>query len=226
MEHLTASLQTLGLNEVPQLANLATFPTYNQVDIYRAHIAELLAPITGVAAEQVYPLLQWTQVLEYGDVMLPVPALRIKGKKPDALAVEIKEQFPESPLVLPPVAEKTFVRFFFKPGPLAKLVLPSILKNSTKYGFNPNLGLKDPKDPSSEKKKMIVEFSSPNIAKPFHAGHLRSTIIGGFLSNLYEAAGWDVTRMNYLGDWGKQYGVLAIGFEKFGSDEALEANPI
>lgn len=94
MEHLTASLQTLGLNEVPQLANLATFPTYNQVDIYRAHIAELLAPITGVAAETVYPLLQWTQVLEYGDVMLPVPALRIKGKKPDALAVEIKEQVP------------------------------------------------------------------------------------------------------------------------------------
>ena len=92
MEHLTASLQTLGLNEVPQLANLATFPTYNQIDIYRAHIAELLAPITGVAAETVYPLLQWTQVLEYGDVMLPVPALRIKGKKPDALALEIKEQ--------------------------------------------------------------------------------------------------------------------------------------
>lgn len=73
---------------------------------------------------------------------------------------------------------------------------------------------------------MIVEFSSPNIAKPFHAGHLRSTIIGGFLSNLYEAAGWDVVRMNYIGDWGKQYGVLAIGFEKFGSEEELVKNPI
>lgn len=73
---------------------------------------------------------------------------------------------------------------------------------------------------------MIVEFSSPNIAKPFHAGHLRSTIIGGFLSNLYEEAGWDVTRMNYLGDWGKQYGVLAVGFVKFGSEEKLLQNPI
>jgi arginyl-tRNA synthetase len=73
---------------------------------------------------------------------------------------------------------------------------------------------------------MIVEFSSPNIAKPFHAGHLRSTIIGGFLANLYEGAGWDVLRMNYLGDWGKQYGVLALGFEKFGNEEALVANPI
>lgn len=55
-------------------------------------------------------------------------------------------------------------------------------------------------------KDLIVEFSSPNIAKPFHAGHLRSTIIGAFLANLYEANGWYVERWNYLGDWGKQFG--------------------
>lgn len=73
---------------------------------------------------------------------------------------------------------------------------------------------------------MIVEFSSPNIAKPFHAGHLRSTIIGGFLSNLFAGAGWDVVRINYLGDWGKQYGLLALGFEKYGNEEALSADPI
>lgn len=136
------------------------------------------------------------------------------------------KQFPESPLVEKPKPEKTFIPFFFKTQPLAALTLPAILNNGKKYGFNPFLGLKDPKDASSGKKKMIVEFSSPNIAKPFHAGHLRSTIIGGFLSNLYEEAGWDVTRMNYLGDWGKQYGVLAVGFVKFGSEEKLLQNPI
>lgn len=74
--------------------------------------------------------------------------------------------------------------------------------------------------------KVIIEFSSPNIAKPFHAGHLRSTIIGAFLANLHEANGWDVTRMNYLGDWGKQFGLLAVGFEMFGSEELLEKDPI
>jgi len=136
------------------------------------------------------------------------------------------EQFPESALVEKPTVDGVYLRFFFKPLPLAKLVLPSILQEGPSYGFNPNLGLKDPSDKSKGKQRIIVEFSSPNIAKPFHVGHLRSTIIGGFLSNLYEAAGWDVIRMNYLGDWGKQYGVLAIGYEKFGNEEALVANPI
>ena len=71
-----------------------------------------------------------------------------------------------------------------------------------------------------------MEFSSPNIAKPFHAGHLRSTIIGGFLANLYEGAGWDVIRMNYLGDWGTQFGMLALAWEKYGNEEALQRDPI
>lgn len=95
-----------------------------------------------------------------------------------------------------------------------------------KYGSNPALGLKDPKDGDAGRKRIIVEFSSPNIAKPFHAGHLRSTIIGGFIANLYEGAGWDVVRINYLGDWGKQYGLLALGFERYGSEEELLKDPI
>jgi len=136
-------------------------------------------------------------------------------------------QFPESPLVhKPTLTNGTFLQFFFKADKLAEILIPCILARKETYGLNKFLGLKDPKDPSKGPKKMIVEFSSPNIAKPFHAGHLRSTIIGGFLANLYEGAGWDVVRINYLGDWGKQYGILAIGFEKYGNEEALQKNPI
>lgn len=135
-------------------------------------------------------------------------------------------QIPESPLIEKPTTTGTFLQFFFKPTPLAQLIVPSILKKKQSFGRNPFTGLKDPSDPSKGQKKIIVEFSSPNIAKPFHAGHLRSTIIGGFLANLYEAAGWNVYRMNYLGDWGKQYGLLALGFAKFGSEERLKEDPI
>lgn len=119
-----------------------------------------------------------------------------------------------------------YLQFFFKSGPITQYIVPEILKQQQKYGQNPILGLKDPQDPSKGRKRMVVEFSSPNIAKPFHAGHLRSTIIGGFLSNLYEGAGWDVVRLNYLGDWGKQYGLLALAFERYGDEAALEADPI
>jgi arginyl-tRNA synthetase len=201
-------------------------PDVNPFDLYRAHLTTILAEVTGVEAAIVYPALQWTLTLEKGDLVLPVPALRVKGKKPDQVAQEWAEKFPESPLVHKPTAAGTFLQFFFKADKLAELLIPTILSKKQAFGRNPYNGLKDPSDPSKGRKKIIVEFSSPNIAKPFHAGHLRSTIIGGFLGHLYEAAGWDVVRMNYLGDWGKQYGLLALGFEEFGSEEALKADPI
>ncbi|KAI9679624.1 MAG: hypothetical protein M1829_001586 [Trizodia sp. TS-e1964] len=224
MAELSEILLSLGISKVSQFPN--SFPELNPVDIYRSHIAETLAPIAGVDEKLVYQALSWTATLDQGDLSLPVAAMRVKGKKPTDLAIEWAEKYPESPLVLKPVASGAFIKFYFTPGPLYKLVVPTILKIQNNYGLNPNNGLKDPSDPSKGRKRIIVEFSSPNIAKPFHAGHLRSTIIGGFLANLYQSAGWDVIRMNYLGDWGKQYGLLALAFEKFGDEEKLKENPI
>uniref|UniRef100_A0A8C9ZMU7 Probable arginine--tRNA ligase, mitochondrial n=1 Tax=Sander lucioperca TaxID=283035 RepID=A0A8C9ZMU7_SANLU len=72
----------------------------------------------------------------------------------------------------------------------------------------------------------LVEYSSPNIAKKFHAGHLRSTIIGNFIANLKQSLGNNVIRMNYLGDWGMQFGLLGAGFGQFGCQEKLKQNPL
>lgn len=152
--------------------------------------------------------------------------MQIKGKKPQELSEELASKFPESDIVQPPIANGVHLTFFFKTTPLSKNVIGKILSNKAAYGSNGNLGLRDPQDPAKGRKKMIVEFSSPNIAKPFHAGHLRSTIIGGFLANLYTVVGWDVVKMNYLGDWGKQYGLLANGYKKFGDEEKLLKDPI
>lgn len=159
----------------------------------------ILGPIVGQEPTQIYPKLQWTQALEKGDLTLAAPALQIKGTKPQELAAKVGEHFHETEFVEKPVVNGIHIQFYFKPLPLTNSVLKSILTNTLSYGANPTLGLRDPKDASKGRKKIIVEFSSPNIAKPFHAGHLRSTIIGGFIGKLYETVGWETYRMNYLG---------------------------
>ncbi|KAJ6155164.1 Arginine--tRNA ligase cytoplasmic [Penicillium chermesinum] len=215
---LPAAVEALTLQSTTQTSKYpGCFPTLNPMDIYREHIADKLSEATGIDAEKIYTRLAWTNTLDKGDLALPVAALQIK-KKPQELAEELASKFPR--------ANGPHVQFFCKPEPLTKTVISRILSEKQAFGTNGNLGLKDPSDPSKGRKRIILEFSSPNIAKPFHAGHLRSTIIGGFLANIYTIVGWDVIKMNYLGDWGKQYGLLANGFKYFGDEEALTKDPI
>lgn len=74
--------------------------------------------------------------------------------------------------------------------------------------------------------KIIVEYSSPNIAKPFHVGNFRSTIIGNCIANLMQFKGHDVVRMNYLGDWGTQFGILSLAYDQFGDEQQLFNEPL
>lgn len=113
-------------------------------------------------------------------------------------------------------SEAIFVNFKVNSAKLNQKVFDIITEQKEKYGRND----------SGQGKTVVVEYSSPNIAKPFHAGHLRSTIIGAFVRNVYEANGWKTISMNYLGDWGKQYGLLAVGYERYGNEEDLTSDPI
>ncbi|QLG72022.1 hypothetical protein HG535_0C03750 [Zygotorulaspora mrakii] len=211
---ITEELQRLSIAEPETISG--SHPDVNFVDLMRNYIAQELSKISGVEASIIFSGLEWTNTLERGDLLIPVPKLRIKGSDPKVLAAEWAQKFPCGEFLDKVENNGPFVQFFFKPEIMFNLIIPSVLNKKEDYGSCKLV----------ENKKVIIEFSSPNIAKPFHAGHLRSTIIGGFLSNLYEKCGWEVVRMNYLGDWGKQFGVLAVGYDRYGDDEKLAKDPI
>ncbi len=114
----------------------------------------------------------------------------------------------------------------FRQQTLPRLLFPYIDDRKHLYGRHVSLGLRGPSSPALGRKKIVVEFSSPNIASEFEAKHLRSTILGAYIANLYETMGWDVVKINYLGDWGMPIGLLGVGWEKFGSEERFKADPV
>jgi arginyl-tRNA synthetase len=220
---MEALLHDLGVEAFPPAPE--TNPPTHPIDIYRTYLADILSKATGCTPSLVYDSLQCPTTLEHGDLVLPVPRLRLKGKPPPQQTADLAAAFPDNhPLFNKPTPTGIHLPFFFAPRSLSRLLLPSIFHHHTSYGSsNPTAGL----DHKKKKKKVIIEFSSPNIAKEFHAGHLRSTIIGAFIANLYQSSGgWDVVRLNYLGDWGKQFGLLAVGWQRFGSEAELARAPL
>ncbi|EIN08244.1 arginyl-tRNA synthetase [Punctularia strigosozonata HHB-11173 SS5] len=209
-------MSTSTLPHVP-----GTDPSRCILDSFRISIAkrlsEALPPLT---IEQAYTGVDYGKKGE--DFTVAIPRFRLPGKV-DELAGKVIGQFQEDEWIQSVKHDKAFLHFQCKTTTLTRRILDQVhgLTYATPSG-KPEYGT----NTTGAGKKVIIEYSSPNIAKSFHVGHLRSTIIGAFLSNLYKACGWDVISMNYLGDWGTQFGMIAVGFQKYGSQEELEKDAI
>ncbi|KAI9226246.1 MAG: YDR341C-like protein [Piptocephalis tieghemiana] len=185
------------------------------LDEFKAYIADQVSSATGADRDLVLTAIGSPKSPEHGDFAVAIPRLRLKGN-PAAFAKETAEKFVPNELVTSAEPAGPFLNFRISKEYLRNALLPQIAKAGESYG----------KNEKGKGKRVVVEFSSPNIAKPFHAGHLRSTIIGSFVRNVHDVCGYETIAMNYLGDWGKQYGLLAVGFSKHGDAEKLAKDPI
>ena len=113
-------------------------------------------------------------------------------------------------------AKGPYLNFFISKSLIAQSVLKEVLSKKEKYGFST----------TNKGKTIVIDMSSPNIAKAFGIGHLRSTIIGQSLYHLFTSQGYKVIRVNHLGDWGTQFGKLITAYEKWGNEKELSKDPI
>jgi arginyl-tRNA synthetase len=156
---------------------------------------------------------------DMGDYSFPCFFLSERLRKnPHQIALEIREKIGNPPVMDFEDIQTSgpYINFILNRKSLAKKVVWEVLNQKQNFG-KVNLG---------HNNKIVVEFSSPNIGKPFGIGHLRSTIIGNSIANICEFEGFKVIKINYLGDWGTQFGKLIFGYKKFGNEKKLHENPV
>ena len=187
---------------------------------FKKNIAETISTICSIPYELAEKSIEPCKKKELGDFSVPVAkimrSMQTTEKNPAKLAQTLHGQIQPTELCPKVTVTGPYLNFTINKSVLTKMILSKVDDQKEKFGSN-SIG---------EGKTVVVEFSSPNIAKPFHAGHLRSTIIGNFIANIHKLLGFNVISMNWLGDWGSQFGLLAVGFEKYGSEEELKTNPI
>ena len=169
--------------------------------------------------EEIEKLIEVPPKLDMGDYAFPCFFMAEELKmSPHEIALELREKIGNIPVTdLDDVqVVGPYLNFFINRKNLARKVIWETITKKTKYG-SCKIG---------ERKKITIDFSHPNIAKPFGIGHLRSTIIGNSIANIVDFLGYNSVRLNYLGDWGSQFGKVLYGFEKYGSEAKLMKNPI
>lgn len=176
----------------------------------------LAAIIPSLEADQIFALLEKPKSSEMGDIAFPAFSLaKVERKAPQAIASEIAEKIDTTGFEKV-VATGPYLNFFLDKAAISADILKTVLAEKADYGQQ-NIG---------HGQNVTLDMSSPNIAKPFSVGHLRSTVIADALGHIYSKLGYKAIRINHLGDWGKQFGMLIVAYKLWGDKEAIEANPI
>jgi len=183
----------------------------------RESLAEAFAPAVPIEPAELAALFERPPDPAMGDYALPCFRLAKTMKSaPQKIASEIAGKVAPGGLVASVEAAGPFVNVRVDRGALATEVLGRVVAAGDSYGSS-NAGAG---------RTVIVEYSSPNIAKPFSIGHLRSTILGHALAELHEALGWKVIRINFPGDWGTQFGMMITAFRRWGDEAGLAAGGV
>ena len=182
-------------------------------------IAEKIAEKIGneeIAAELLMDMLEYPPDDKMGDLALPCFKLsKVMRRAPVQIAAGIAEGF-ECDAVSSCEAVNGYLNIKLSGEYLAAKVLPEILTKGENYGA-PDMG---------KGKTVVLDYSSPNVAKPFHIGHLGTTVIGHALKRLHEFAGYKCVGINYLGDWGTQFGKLIVAYKLWGNKQQIEEGGI
>ncbi|MER0122115.1 arginine--tRNA ligase [Streptococcus sp. ZJ93] len=180
-------------------------------------VAEKIATaIPSLDLKAIYALLEKPKSSEMGDIAFPAFSLaKVERKAPQAIAADIVEKLDTNGFEKI-VATGPYVNFFLDKAAISHATLTQVIEEKEQYG----------QQKRGEGQNITIDMSSPNIAKPFSVGHLRSTVIGDALANIYEKMGYKALRINHLGDWGKQFGLLIVAYKLWGDKAAVEANPI
>jgi len=168
---------------------------------------------------EIEDLLETPPFADMGDYAFPCFFLAEKFKQePNEIALEIREKIGNHPVMDFEDIQTSgaYINFFLNRKNMARKLVWEVLNQKKNFGKT-NIG---------KRKKIVVEFSSPNIGKPFGIGHLRSTIIGNSIANICKFQGFKIIKINYLGDWGTQFGKLIFGYLKFGNEKKLHKDPL
>ncbi len=167
--------------------------------------------------DEVIQLVEIPPDYNMGDYAMPCFKLAKKFRKsPNLIAEDIVNNLKENEYFEQIQSVGPYVNFFVNKTILAETVLEDVFNKGDKFGSTDQ----------GKGKNVIVEFSSPNIAKPFHIGHIRTTVIGHSLYKIYEFLGFNTIAINHLGDYGTQFGKLIVAFKAWGEKQVVESNPI